>query len=376
MKLLFDYQAFNLQQYGGVSRCYCEMIPLLKEKFECTISVRESDNIHLHESGLIDNLKYCHHINWGRLNKYNFIGKHRINRLYEILFSNKTYSIKKLKEQNFDLFEPTFYETYFLEYLKDKPFVLNIHDMIPELFPKYFPNDTQAEHKRILCPLATHIFAPTERTKEDLINILNINPEKISIIYRGLTSLPTPDKNILKNKKPYLLYVGTRLNYKNFIPFVNSFSNIIKKRKDLQLICTGPNFSNDEIKLIKELNIGDNIHHIFADSNKLSSLYSNASAFVFPSLYEGFGLPILEAWSMGCPVLLNNASCFPEVAGDAALYFEMNETKNDFVEVLDCFLDISDEERYNLIQKGFDRLTKYSWKNTTDMISETYNSIF
>ena len=365
-----------MQQYGGVSRFFCETIPILQEYFDCIIAVRESDNIHLHESSLIKDLKYCHHFNWGIFNNYNFIGKNRISRCYENLFNNQKFSIKKIKEQSFDIFEPTFYETYFLEYIKDKPFVLNIHDMIPELFPKYFPYDTQAEHKRILCPLATHIFTPTEKTKEDLINILNINPDKISVIHRGITSLPTPDNNILRIKKPYLLYVGTRLNYKNFIPFVNSFSNIIQKRKDLQLICTGTDFSNDETKLIKELKIGDNIHHIFADSNILSNLYSNASAFVFPSLYEGFGLPILEAWSMGCPVLLNNASCFPEVAGDAALYFEMNESRNDFVEVLECFLDMSDDERNNLIQKGFDRLTKYSWKNTTNLISETYDSIF
>lgn len=375
MRILFDYQAFNLQKYGGVSRFFCEMIPLLKENFDCVISVRESDNIHLHESGLIDNLQFCHHINWGVLNKYNFIGKHRINRCYESIFSNKTYSIKKIKEQDFDVFEPTFYETYFLEYLKDKPFVLNIHDMIPELFPKYFLNDTQAEHKRLLCPLATHIFTPTEKTKEDLINILNINPEKISVIYRGITTLPSPNKSE-REKKPYLLYIGTRFNYKNFVPFVNCFATIVKKRKDLQLICTGPAFSDDEIKLIKDLKIGDNIHHIFADSELLSNLYSNASAFVFPSLYEGFGLPILEAWSMGCPVLLNNASCFPEVAGDAALYFEMNESKNDFVEVLEYFLDMNNDERNNLIKKGFDRLSKYSWDNTTRLISETYYSIF
>lgn len=376
MKILYDYQAFHMQQYGGVSRFYCETIPLLKNEYECSIAVFESDNIHLHESGLIKKLRYCHHINWGILNNYNFIGKHRISQWYENLYTNKKYSIHKLKEQKFDLFEPTFYDTYFLDYLKGKPFVLNIHDMIPELFPMYFSNDTQTYHKKYLCPLATHIFTPTLKTKEDLVNILNINPDKISVIYRGFSSMPINKKNYQQHKKPYLLYIGTRYKYKNFTPFVKSFAEIIKSKKELQLICTGPDFNSEEIKLIKELHIGDNIHHIFANSNELSALYSGAIAFIFPSQYEGFGLPILEAWSLGCPVLLNNASCFPEVAGDAALYFKMNETENNFIEILDFFLNYSEEQRNNLVEKGYNRLSNYSWENTTNLISKTYSSLF
>lgn len=374
MKILYDYQAFNMQNYGGVSRFYCETIPILQEKFECRIAIRESDNIHLHESNIIKNLKYCHHINWGFLKKYDFKGKNRFTHFYDNLFSNKRYSIREIKKQDFDIFEPTFYETYFLDYIKDKPFVLNIHDMIPELYPQYFTHDTQAYHKKIICPYAAHIFTPTNKTKEDLVNILNLNPDRITVIHRGFTSLPVTN-DYPTTTKPYLLYVGTRYNYKNFIPFINGFAKIIKKRTDLQLICTGPDFKESEIKLIKELNIGNKVHHIFADSHELSSLYRGATALVFPSLYEGFGLPILEAWSLGCPVLLNKASCFPEVAGDAALYFEMNEKRNDFIEVLEYFLNMNDDQRNSLIQKGYTRLKTYSWEKTTDIISKTYATL-
>lgn len=374
MKILFDHQAFDLQRYGGVSKLYCETIPLMHEQFDFQIGVRESDNVYLHESNLIKNLRDSHHINWGILKSYNFFGKQWITRHYEGVFRNRKYSIKLLKKQQFDIFEPTFFEPYFLEYLGKKPFVLSIHDMTPEKYPQLFSGDTQAEHKKLLCPLAAHIMTPTHQTKNDIVEILNINPEKITVVSRGINSLPETDTQP-PIQNPFILYVGTRQLYKNFFHFLKSFVLTAQKYPDLHLICTGPVFNSDEQRFISTLNIGERIHHLSPSVVELSALYRNAVAFVFPSLYEGFGLPILEAFSCGCPVMLNNTGCFSEVASDAAIYFDMFDNRTDFVDKFDFLWNFSADTRNKLINKGYERLKCFSWSKTANKITTVYKSI-
>lgn len=374
MKVLFDHQVFDMQRYGGVSKLYCETIPLMREHIDFQIGVRESDNVCLHESNIINNLRYSHHINWGRLQSVNFHGKQWIYRHYEGVYRNRRYSTKLLRQQMFDVFEPTFFEPYFLDYLGKKPFVLSVHDMTPERFPNWYPNDTQAEHKKLLCPLAAHIMTPTEQTKNDLVEILNINPEQITVVSRGVNALPKTDIQP-PIPYPYILYVGTRQKYKNFDPFLKAFALTVQKHPELHLICTGPIFNSDERKTISNLKIGECIHHISPSVIELSSLYRNAIVFVFPSLYEGFGLPILEAFSCGCPTMLNNASCFPEVAGNAALYFDLDDNRNSFCDAFEQLWNMSSTEREDLIKQGFDCLKKYSWQKTADNIINVYKKI-
>ena len=156
---------------------------------------------------------------------------------------------------------------------------------------------------------------------------------------------------------------------------LKEFAKISDDFPDIHLVCTGYRFTEEEIKKITDLKIHNKVHYFDPFISHFHPLYHNAVAFLFPSLYEGFGLPILEAWSCGCPVLLNNASCFPEVAGDAALYFELNEKQNNFYDVFKQLWQMSSEDRQNLINKGYERMKLYSWEDSARKLAEIYNRL-
>jgi len=388
MNLLFDYQAFEMQCFGGVSRSYAELIFHLKKKEECVcqVAVKESDNIHLKECGLVKDVKplYYTHNKWFG-GKRKFKGQRTLTRMVfgvmgyhnDGMSYNQDNCIKLLKRQRFDVFEPTFFDPYFLPYLKGKPFVMTVHDMIPELFPQYFrKDDAQILQKRKLCPLASHIHVPSEKTKEDLISILNVSPDKVTVIPHGASKIcPNGQFGERLFDFPYLLYVGDRFGYKNFDLLLGGFAKVVKDYKDVHLVCTGKAFNDAERRLISDLNLGDNIVHFYARQESFGSLYHNAIAFVYPSAYEGFGLPILEAFACGCPVLLNEASCFPEVGGDAAVYFDMDAGMQDFYEKFRYLYFMSAEDRANLIEKGNERLSKYSWDESARKLITIYNGL-
>ena len=113
--------------------------------------------------------------------------------------------------------------------------------------------------------------------------------------------------------------------------------------------------------------------HIFVRNDQdMLDLYHYALAFIYPSSYEGFGLPILEAYKAGCPVLLNHASCFPEIAGNAAIYFNMNKHKNNFEEQFETFYHLNGTERKELIKRQEERLKRYSWNKSAKLSAEIY----
>ena len=388
MKALFDYQAFESQRIGGVSRSYAELISHFDKLAGCEarLGLKESDNVYLSECGLSNHIRPLHYTH-NRLFKGNklFKGQRTITRIilgwmghgndgYDI---NREFCIRLLKRQAFDVFEPTYFNDYFLPFLKDKPFVLTVHDMIPELYPQYFARDNfQIRMRQLLCPLASHIHVPSNKTKEDLVHILGIQPEKVTVISHGS---PRIMENGNRQERlfdfPYLLYVGDRYGYKNFQPWIKEVSRIVRDYPDIHIVCTGKPFNEIERQLITDLNLENNIDYYFASQETFGSLYKNAIAFVFPSEYEGFGLPILEAFTYGCPVMLNDASCFPEVGGEAALYFSMKGRSSDFYEKFQYLYAMSSEERACLIEKGKKRAQQFSWDAAARKLERVYKSV-
>lgn len=378
MKVLYDYQMFDNQKIGGISRYFFELMANNKQD-EYELSVKYSDNEYLigNEIFNINSNPYTYE---NFLSNYSFKGKYKLHKIRNKILNidstpNKTLSIEALKKQNFDIFHPTYYDPYFLEYIGNKPFVLTIHDMIHEKYPEMFNlNDSTSKDKRLLAEKATHIIAISEYTKKDIIDLYGINENKISVIYHG-TSLHTISEKISNPifGEKYILYTGSRTIYKNFYFFIKSISTLLKNDKSLNIVCTASKFTQQEIELFKELGIQDQVHHFFADDSFLFQLYQNSQFFIFPSYYEGFGIPILEAFEAKCPLLLANASCFPEIARDAALYFDP-KSSTDLLQKAKFLLD-SLEERNKLVKLGEKRLTNFSWIKTTEETINVYRQV-
>lgn len=372
--IVFDHQIFESQPFGGISKVYCDRTYILKKYLNCIFSIKASDNQALLLSNLVYDIKPIKHFNWGGLSNHHFPLKRTLTRILNNSNQNINNTKKILRKGDYDIFEPTYYNPYFLKYIKSKPFVIEIHDMIPEMLPHIYNDNGLVSNKRLLIEQATHIHTPSEKTKNDIVNLYGIVPEKITVVPHGVPSMPHDNEEKLFIF-PYLLYVGARWDYKNFIPFLKEFAKITNDFSDLHLVCTGYRFTEEEKKTISDLKIQNKVHHFDPSISHFHSLYHNAVAFVFPSLYEGFGLPILEAWSCGCPVLLNNASCFPEVAGNAALYFELNERQNNFYEVFEQLWQMSSEDREKLINKGYERMKMYSWEESAKKLADIYNQL-
>lgn len=383
MKILYDYQAFIIQTHGGVSKCFTELITHLPENIDYQIGIKESDNIYLKDKKLIDNLRPCGLTLKNFLIPYYFKGKGRlfnwINQKYPQYPSsiniNKNYCIEIIRKKQFDIFHPTFFDSYYLDYIGNKPFVLTIHDMIPELFPQYFsPKDSQINNKKILANKATHLIAVSEQTQKDLIEKLKIPEKKISVVYHGAPDNPPKQNNPIV-KGAYFLYVGSRSLYKNFNNFIYSFAKVVTQYPYLKLVCTGQPFNNKETKLLQHLRITDNVIHLFINDQDLSNLYQHAIAFIYPSLYEGFGLPILEAYANECPVFLNRKSCFPEIAQDGALYFQLDNNQDTLTETIIKYINNKLISREELILRQNNQLKKFSWEKSANELAKIYENI-
>ncbi|MCX6122926.1 MAG: glycosyltransferase family 1 protein [Ignavibacteriales bacterium] len=293
---------------------------------------------------------------------------------------NRRYSEKIIGRGEYDIFHPTYYDPYFLDFLHNKPFVLTVYDMIYELFPEYYPSTQKfLDGKSLLLNKAVKIIAISETTKKDLIKLYRLPNEKIEVVYLASSLKIRTDTQHSKTEElefpeRYLLYVGNRALYKNFLFFVESILPLLSQDKTLFLICAGgKDFTQAEKLLFHTWGVKHKLHYVSVNDAILTSLYTNALAFVFPSLYEGFGIPILEAFACNCPVIISNTSSLPEIAGNACLSFDPKD-KTSIIDAVNQVL--SDKAlREDLCKKGQERVNSFSWGRTAKETKRLYESI-
>ena len=273
------------------------------------------------------------------------------------------------------------HETYFSE----KPFitggkyrVVTEYDCLHEHFPELFPKDyLKTKEKKAAFQRADLVFAISHQTKKDMMQFFSIPEEKIKVTHLAADP-PIPDEAIEMpdpNTRPFLLYVGIRLDHKNFQAMVRAFadSRLLMKNFDL-LVFTPTPFGMEELDLFEELGFRPNqIRRESGDDTKLFGYFKTARAFVYPSLYEGFGIPPLEAMTYGCPVVCSNTSSLPEVVGDSALTFDPKNPEEMSEKMEKIALD--DSLRNELIQKGYERIKLFSWQKTAEETLKYYQEL-
>ncbi len=365
MKILLDHQIFTFQDYGGISRIYTELYKIFEKQqdVEIEMPIKYSNNFYLEE---LEDFQY---------KNFKKIPHPIANKLF-IKTVNDLQTCRKLLRNDFDIFQPTYYDPYFLKFLK-KPFVLSVYDMTHEIFPEGVSSlDRTIPWKRKLLKKASRIIAISESTKKDIVEMYNVEESKIDVVYLATSlKLDANYKTALNLPNKYILFVGNRKGYKNFEFFVKSIAEILKSTKDLNLVCAGGGgFTEIEKELLETLGIENKVQQIFfKDDKELAYIYNHALCFVFPSRYEGFGIPILEGFACEAPVLASNTSSLPEVGGDAALYFDPEDSVS-LVSALDKVIS-NDSLRQGLVKKGTESLKAFSWEKTAKGYLDVYSLI-
>ena len=369
MKILYDYQVFQWQRFGGISRYFFKLLNEFKEmpNIECDLALKYTVNEHLKQGYNFKKRPYAY-----SSNRYLKSGFYRLTKTVNMFCASK-----KLKKGEFDIFHPTYYERYHI-HRTTKPTVLTVYDMIHEKFHEYFEHSKEtSKNKKELCEAATAILAISENTKKDLIELFNIPKEKIIVTYlSGGFEKAKYNKSIAQFlPSRYILFVGHRGGYKNFDRFLQSIVLIMEQDKDLYLICTGAKFNTQEIEKIKYFgkSIAKRIVHHFPNDEDFYTYYNRALAFVFPSIYEGFGIPTLEAFSANCPAILSNTSSLPEVGGEAVAYFDPYDVGN--MEQVIKNVIYNEEKRTQMIDLGRERLKRFSWLKTAEETKKVYESV-
>jgi glycosyltransferase involved in cell wall biosynthesis len=366
MKILLDPQIFNSQKYGGISRYYTEVFTRLATNNDILFPAYSVQNIYFNESNLVTFRQKAYSLYIRILYKFS------IRRIENTKERNSSFFINTVLSQRFDVFVPTYYDSYFIDYLGSKPFVLTVYDMIHELFPEFFFNDKMVVHnKKYLIEKATRIIAVSENTKKDIISIYpHIDNSKIDVVYHGCSiKVNKIDSKSLPEK--YILFVGIRSNYKNFIFLVHSITDLLRNDNDLHLMCAGGgDFNFIEKELISKLGFDSQIIQKYFNEDELGYFYSRAICFVFPSMYEGFGIPVLESMTCGCPVVLGKHSSFPEVAGDAGVYFDIANAQDLKNKIQSLIQNKSLRDEFSL--KGLKQVKKFSWEKAASGCLSVY----
>jgi glycosyltransferase involved in cell wall biosynthesis len=368
MKVLYDHQTFTGTQYGGISRYFYELMNAFegRKDIEFELALKFSNNEYLR------NVSYSKPIGYQK-----FANNLRANQVVSRI--NRLYSSTKLSLGDFDIFHPTYYHSYFLDKIGKKPLVLTFHDVLSEKFGETYPvlGEGLSELKQRLLQRADVVISVSEATKRGILEYFDINETKIKVIPLG-TYLTKPSFSSELTQilpKRYILFVGRRDFYKNFDRFFEAITPILHKDSDLHLICAGGGgFIKEEKKAISLAKLERQVeYHPIVDDSTLGQLYGKAQVFVFPSLMEGFGLPVLEAMSCGCPVALTTGTSFDEIAEDAAVYFEPDQ--------IDSIKDAIEHVVYNdtlqnsMRLRGYERVPLFKAETTAQRTLETYKEL-
>lgn len=365
MKIVFDHQILSRQLYGGVSRYFYETANRIAATKGNEVEIfaplyineyfRKGGNVRPRGLGIPQMPRYEHAMAW----------------------INGTISEARLRpRKDVDIFHETYYSQADCCPRSAKR-IVTVYDMIHEKLPTYFePGNDTAKLKEIAVRRADHIICISENTRRDLIELLNVPIEKTSVVHLGYSLTAEGSSNVLcAVERPYILYVGNRSAYKNAESLLRVYAKSSILRKNFRLVFFGGGgFSVNEHNMMKSLSLSsEDTMQLSGGDSVLADLYSKAAAFVYPSLYEGFGIPPLEAMSLDCPVVSSNTGSLPEVVGDAAELFNP-EDEDDMLKAIERVVT-SPERATDLVERGRTRCKQFSWEKCAMDTLDVYKKI-
>jgi glycosyltransferase involved in cell wall biosynthesis len=366
MKIAFDQQVFLLQEYGGISRYLCSLVRELAAMPAVTAQAFAPLHVNRNLAGLSNELSR------GRA----------LTRLPSKLLRPVMFASKHIARQQMASFKPDIvHETYYCEddfRPNGARRVLTVYDLIHERYPDLFVNsEGTTRPKRAAAKRADHVICISESTRRDLVNYCGVPEEKTSVVYLGVDvdflQAGTPSQQY--HPRPFLLYVGARGGYKNFERFVQAFALSSRLRQEFDLLCFGGGqLQTAERQMIADAGLRpDQVVQMGGGDDILAALYQQAAAFVYPSLYEGFGIPPLEAMAVGCPVICSNSSSLPEVVGDAAESFDPLDQEA-MLAAMESVL-YSPSRRSAIVAAGRARYQQFTWKKCARETEAIYRNL-
>jgi glycosyltransferase involved in cell wall biosynthesis len=366
MRIALDYQAFVLQSYGGISRYFTRLAQgMLYMEQQVGIFAPLHRNGYL--SALPKEVIHGKYIDRYPARTARFFGAY-----------NQIGSRFQMARWKPDLVHETYYSKMATA-PRRCPGVVTVYDMIHELFPNDFPlKDKAVNFKRIAVERADHVICISENTKMDLMRLYGTSANKLSVVHLGFDqflSTTGSTRFVTPSGRPFILYVGQRGGYKNFMGFLRAVASSSRLLSDFDIIAFGGGlFSSGELSEISALGFSeDQVIQKSGTDDLLGSLYNSARSFVYPSLYEGFGIPPLEAMAHQCPVISSKSSSMPEVIGLAGEYFDPAD-RDDMCRAIEdvVYSDI----RINLLQQsGNERLTSFSWDKCSRETLDIYRTL-
>lgn len=298
------------------------------------------------------------------------------NQFLKAIVRKVLFSLSGLFSKEYDLYwEPNFIP---MPSIKAKKIVTTVHDFSWEIYPEFQPKERVEYFQKYFYQQlikSNHIITGSNFTKNEIIQNTGFDESKISVIYHGVNHNIFFDRRIKKPEQKYILAVGSIEPRKNLINLLMAYAKLTEALKnEYKLILVGASgWNNSEIKNLMAQMKESVKYSGFVSDEELAILYNQASLFVYPSIYEGFGIPPLESMACGTPVVCSYASSVPEVGGDAVVYCNPLNVE-DIKEKIEMVL--SDEAlQQEMLQKGLQRAQMFSWKKAAEKHVEIFEEV-
>lgn len=371
MEIVVDGAIFQCWPHGGIARIYSEILPRM-----CDIN--DGLRITLFSTGVIKQPLPTHtHISHRSLPEIErYLRPGRLWRPVAPHVKKFVFGLQVRRARG-RIWHSTYYT---MPVWQNEPLVVTVADMIYERFPELFnrPVDDQfREHKRHCILTADAVICISETTGKDLREFYGVDSEKVWVVPLGCSDVFTQTENIKTDpvwvaQKPFFLYVGDRARYKNFRLLTKAYS-LWKRRGEVDLVVVGRQWSPEEKDQLMAVGIADQVHLVGrVDDGVLATLYGAAKALVYPSLYEGFGLPVLEAMACGCPVIASRIASTVEVGADCPIYFDPGQVEDLIVALDRALTEGRGSARCGM---GLTRVKEFSWEKSARETLKVYEAI-